>query len=151
MRSVRVLTAMLAGAMLLGVATLATASAARDEGGLTTAVLPASHEPDEDENGLQGPPPDRGPPDGVGGGRALGLTGAHGGLHGPPELPAHASARAHAAVQLAFERQEAIRDRIDQIHALPSGPGKGQAVSELMRHFGQLFQLTNDAVDGEDV
>ena len=66
-----------------------------------------------------------------------------------PKLPAHASPRAHAAVQLAFDRQQAIRERIEQIHALPGGPGKGQAVSELMRHFGQLYRLTNEALDGD--
>lgn len=139
MRSILALAAILAGATLFGVATLATASAARGEGGPTTAVSPASHEDDDDEDGdgVQGPPPDRGPPDGVGRGRARGRTGQHG-LHGPPQLPAHASPRAHAAVQLAFDRQQAIRERIEQIHALPGGPGKGQAVSELMRHFGQL-------------
>jgi hypothetical protein len=54
-------------------------------------------------------------------------------------------------VDLAYERQQAIHEQVAKIQALESGPGKGEAVSALMKKFGQLFRLGALAAGGEDL
>lgn len=139
----------LAAALLLGSATIASASSDLGPSPNTAVVTPADHEGDDDDGG-SGRPENPGRPDGVGqpdgvGVAALGHDGA------APELPDQASDRAHEAVGLAFERQVEIQARVAQIRDLPPGQDKGPAVSALMKDFGELFRLTNDAVGDEEV
>lgn len=143
MRRILVITSLLGTALFLGSATLVSASVSLGENTSTAATAPASHEGDHDQDAgtQQGPPPDRGPADGVGRPQHAGLSRSA----GAPQLPPQASARAHEAVALAFERQLAIQDRVAQIRALPGGREKGPAVSELMKQFGQLYRLTPGA------
>ncbi len=133
--------ASIAAALMLGSATIASASTAlpQDE----TVTLNPGHHGDGNAPENHGRAGDPGPPDGEQGKPAF--------VGGPPELPANASDRAREAVALAHERQQEIRERVAQIHAMEPGSGKGQAVSELMQQFGKLFRLSAAAAGGEDV
>lgn len=147
MRSILLAAGVLAATLFLGSATLVSASAVGEDES-TVATAPSSHGDDDDdgEGHGHGPPPDRGRPDGVGKPEHAGLS-SH---SAPPQLPEHASARAHEAVALAFERQLAIQERVAAIRSMPPGPEKGPAVSALMKEFGQLYQLTGDALESDD-
>jgi len=148
MRRILVVTSVFVTTLFLGSATLVSASVSLGEDTSIVATAPATHGEHDDKNGegQQGPPPDRGRPDGVGKPEHAGLSRSA----GPPELPPQASPRAHEAVALAFERQLAIQERVAEIRALPGGPEKGPAVSELMKEFGQLYRLTEGATESDD-
>ena len=140
-------------ALPLGSATLASASG-EPPSGSDLALSPGHHDGDRDAPENHGRAGDSGRPDGAGKPDNAGKpdsagVGGQGLRHGPRELPAQASDRARDAVALAFERQQAIRDRVAQIQAMEPGPGKGEAVSGLMKNFGELFRLGALAADGD--
>ena len=143
MRSRPILTLLAAGAMSLGVVTIASAGSTTSDDIAPVATFgPANHgglhndggKPDGagDESG------DRGKPD---------VTGrpANAGLH---TLPEQASDQAKAVVAAAFEHHQAIRLQLADIRDLSPGE-RGQAVSTLMSDFGELFRLAGDAADGD--
>ena len=159
MRRTALLMAVVGGVLSLSAATYASAAGITAEDiGITFGASPSQQGgPDGDRGRPEnpGPPSDPGKPEGVGvqgqgppesPGRPADLPG-NAGLHTPPELPEQASPRAHAAVAAAFELQTAIQLRIAAIHAIEPGPGKGDAVSALMKdEFADLVRLVPDAV-----
>ena len=149
MRRILLVVSVFVATVFFGSATLVSASNALGDEESLVADAPFSHEADEDEDGEDaghGPPPDRGRPDGSGRPETAGLLHSAGG----PELPSHAAPQAHDAVQLAFERQLAIQEKVAEIRALPRGQGRGPAVSELMKEFGALYGHVSDAGESGD-
>ena len=144
LRSRSILTLLAAGAMSFGVVTAATAgSTTSDDVAPVAAFGPAQHDGVHNEGGK---PENPGDPNGGGG-----QSGDHGrpddaGLRGPSD---HASDRVKAVVAAAFERRKAIRLQLANIRLIPPGRERGEAVSALMGHFGELFRLAGDAAGGD--